>query len=190
MRQAAESSTQDLMQQPPQMVDPGMHAGHRQPMPNQISLQQTSQRTPDIYMNAGEPLSMTGSLPESLLNFRTQLGQLDNIGGVTASPLERTKDWQQSYTDELRNHIVQKIIHILLPNPLSLTMQDERMHELVSYVRKLEVVSFMVANSKQEYYDHLAEKIFEIQIDFEEKILQIRQQHRIGSQPSADGSNQ
>ena len=189
MQQGTKSSTQDLMQQPPQMMGPGMPAGHRQPMPIQMSQHQPAQRSPDLCMKTVGTFPLTESKPESLPNIRAQPDQLDNIGGIAAIPLERTKDWQQGITNELRNRLVQKLAHTFLPSPMLLNMQEVRMQNLVSYARKVEGDKFIAANSRQDYYHLLAEQIFNIQTEIEEKRRQ-RKRHQAGSQHSADGSNQ
>ena len=48
------------------------------------------------------------SAAESWLNQPYQ--QLSsNIGLITAKPVDNAKDWRQSITSELRNHLVQKL---------------------------------------------------------------------------------
>lgn len=49
------------------------------------------------------------SVGESWLNSMPNQQPPINIGPITAKPTENTKDWRQSITTELRNHLVQKL---------------------------------------------------------------------------------
>lgn len=90
-------------------------------------------------------------------------------GGTAPFPTPINKEWQKRVTQDMRNHLVQKIITALIPATDSGAMRDKRIINLANYARRVENETFDVANNQEEYFHKLAEKIYKIQKDLEER---------------------
>lgn len=99
----------------------------------------------------------------------TNTNNPNNNNPTTVSNLSVNKEWQRRVTQEMRNHLVQKIIAALLPVTDSGAMRDKRIINLTNYARRVEQETFEVADGQEEYFHKLAEKIYKIQKELEDR---------------------
>ncbi|XP_003425559.1 CREB-binding protein-like [Nasonia vitripennis] len=90
-------------------------------------------------------------------------------GHLDPTFVQATKEWQRTFSSDLRSRLVYKLLIAIFPNPSPETFADPRILGVMECARNFEVDAYKVANSRSQYYHRLAYHILRIRKDINEQ---------------------
>ena len=84
-------------------------------------------------------------------------------------PPTQQKSWHEKITTEMRKSLIKKIAQTIYPTNDENTYRDPRMSNLIQYAYRTEYEMYEQARDQEEYFHLLAERIYKIQKELEEK---------------------
>lgn len=90
----------------------------------------------------------------------------------------QSKPWHAKITTDMRRHLIQKIVHTMFPTHDPKIYNDNRLGNLFNYAVRIEGEMYDAAQDSENYFHLLAERIYRIQREFEEKQRRQQQQQQ------------
>lgn len=134
----------------------------------------TTQQTNNPYNNNPTTTTTNTTTTTSLQQSTPPPGSNNNNGPATLftqqpSQPRQMKPWHEKITTEMRRHLIQKIIQTIFPTQDQKIYSDPRLNNLVNYAVRTECDMYEAAKDQEEYFHLLAERIYKIQKEFEDK---------------------
>ncbi|GMT18267.1 hypothetical protein PFISCL1PPCAC_9564, partial [Pristionchus fissidentatus] len=94
---------------------------------------------------------------------------MDPTGRVSVPTPSIVKSWHSKISVEVRNHLIGKLVNVLLPNPdLAKCRDQNESTDIILFSRKAEQTFWETADTKLEYYRLLAQKMYAVDKELQE----------------------
>jgi E1A/CREB-binding protein len=114
---------------------------------------------------------------------------LTTNSALTSVMIKSHIEWQRCITQEMRNYLIQKCINTLIPVADTDRIRDKRILNISNYARRVENEIFEMANNQEEYFQKLAEKIYKMRKELEDRREKKRLQDIQGQTSSTNDLN-
>ena len=119
--------------------------------------------------NTNNPIQQSVTTTTVPPSQATPTNQVQNVLQQQPQQPKVHKQWHERITTEMRKHLVQKIIQTIFPTQDPNIYKDPRLANLVNYAIRTECEMYEQAKDQEEYFHLLAERIYKIQKEFEDK---------------------
>ncbi|XP_034286794.2 uncharacterized protein LOC117673491 isoform X1 [Pantherophis guttatus] len=135
--------------------------------------------SPALLATPGAPNPSTGEAAPAVGAGRFQYSALK---AIPHSHFQQRKDWYENTDQDLRDYVVQRLVHAIFPAPDLAVLKDHQVEKVVSYGKKVEGDVYQSTNHWDVYCCLIMVKLFKI-----EKELREKRTFRGHKQGTADG---
>ncbi|KAM3843743.1 uncharacterized protein M6D78_001915 [Vipera latastei] len=128
-------------------------------------------RLPDISSPAGPatPGSPNPATGEAASAAGAVCFQYSALKAIPHSHFQQRKDWYENTDQDLRDYVVQRLVHAIFPAPDLAVLKDHQVEKVVSYAKKVEGDVYQSTNHWDVYCCLIMVKLFRIEKELREK---------------------
>ncbi|XP_026581654.1 CREB-binding protein-like, partial [Pseudonaja textilis] len=91
------------------------------------------------------------------------------LRAIPHSHFQQRKDWYENTDQDLRDYVVQRLVHAIFPTPDLALLKDHQVEKVVSYAKKVEGDVYQSTNHWDVYCCLIMVKLFKIEKELREK---------------------
>ncbi|XP_058027961.1 uncharacterized protein LOC131192645 isoform X2 [Ahaetulla prasina] len=122
--------------------------------------------SPALPATPGAPNPPTGEVAPAVGPGRFQYSALK---AIPHSHFQQRKDWYENTDQDLRDYVVQRLVHAIFPAPDLAVLKDHQVEKVVSYGKKVEGDVYQSTNHWDVYCCLIMVKLFKIEKELREK---------------------
>ncbi|KAM6475901.1 uncharacterized protein PHA67_007861 isoform 3-T3 [Liasis olivaceus] len=137
-------------------------------------------------LGAANPLTDEGVKSGSARGF-----QYSVLKAIPHSHFQQRKDWYENTDQDLRDYVVQRLVHAIFPTPDLAILKDHQVEKVVAYAKKVEGDVYESTNHWDVYCCLIMVKLFKIEKELREKRrFRLHKQGIVDAQASPVGQTQ